>query len=80
MNKIYVSASTGMSKSGWAMTLLGSKEWGSKSPQGTDYEGYNYFINISKRLNDAHQLSLTAFGAPQVHYQREGALTIADWK
>lgn len=47
MNKIYVSASTGMSKSGWAMTLLGSKEWGSKSPQGTDYEGYNYFINIS---------------------------------
>ena len=31
-------------------------------------------------MNDAHQLSLTAFGAPQVHYQRDGALTIADWK
>ena len=80
MNKILFSVSTGVSKSGWAMTLLGARTWGNGYVQGTDFEGYNYFLNISKRINDAHQLSLTAFGAPQTHYQRNGALTIADWK
>ena len=69
-----------MSKSGWAMTLLGSKTWGNGYAQGTDFTGYTYFLNISKRLNDNHQLSFTAFGAPQEHYQRKGALTLADWK
>lgn len=62
------------------MTLLGSKNWGNGYAQGLDFEGYNYFLNVSKRLNDAHQLSFTVFGAPQTHYQRNGALTIADWK
>ena len=80
MNKILFSASTGLSKTGWSMTVLGSKTWGDGYVQGTDYEGYNYFVNISKRINDAHQLSLTAFGAPQKHYQRDGAMTIAEWK
>ena len=80
MNKILFSVSTGLTKSGWAMTLLGSKNWGNGYAQGLDFEGYNYFLNVSKRLNDAHQLSFTVFGAPQTHYQRNGALTIADWK
>ena len=80
MNKILFSVSTGVSKSGWAMTLLGARTWGNGYVQGTDFEGYNYFLNISKRINDAHQLSLTAFGAPQKHYQRDGALTIAGWQ
>ena len=80
MNKVMFTVSTGMSKSGWAMTLLGSKTWGDGYAQGTDFKGYTYFLNISKRLNDRHQLSFTAFGAPQEHYQRKGALTLADWK
>lgn len=80
MNKILFSVSTGLTKSGWAMTLLGSKNWSNGYAQGLDFEGYNYFLNVSKRLNDAHQLSFTVFGAPQTHYQRNGALTIADWK
>lgn len=80
MNKVMFTVSTGMSKSGWAMTLLGSKTWGNGYAQGTDFTGYTYFLNISKRLNDNHQLSFTAFGAPQEHYQRKGALTLADWK
>ena len=80
MNKVMFTVSTGMSKSGWAMTLLGSKTWGDGYAQGTDFKGYTYFVNISKRINDQHQLSFTAFGAPQEHYQRKGALTLADWK
>lgn len=81
-NKLLFSLSTGMSENGWALTLLGGKYWGEGYIQGGDFEDYNYFINITKKLNDKHQLSLTAFGAPQEHYQRSssGALTIAGWQ
>ena len=74
MNKVMFTVSTGMSKSGWAMTLLGSKTWGDGYAQGTDFKGYTYFVNISKRINEQHQLSFTAFGAPQEHYQRKSAM------
>lgn len=81
-NKVLFSVSTGMSDKGWAMTLLGSKEWGEKSPMGSDYEGYTYFLSVAKRFNDNHQLTFSAFGSPQSHYQRSsyGALTIQGWK
>lgn len=81
-NKILFSASTGLSKSGWAMNILGSKTWGNGYIQGTDFEGYNWFVNISKRFNDNHQLSLTAFGAPQSHNQRDkyDGLSIEGWQ
>ncbi len=78
-NKVAFSVSTGLMKNGWAITVLGSKTWGDGYAQGTDFTGYNYFANISKRINDNHQLSFTAFGAPQEHYQRDGALTMAEW-
>ena len=81
-NKIAFSVSTGLMKNGWAITVLGSKTWGDGYVQGTSFSGYTYFANISKRINANHQLSLTAFGAPQWHYQRAatyGALTLAEW-
>lgn len=81
-NKVSFSVSTGLMKNGWAITVLGSRTWGNGYVQGTDFTGYNYFANISKRINDNHQLSLTAFGAPQRHYQRSGsggALTLSEW-
>ncbi|MCF0196451.1 MAG: carboxypeptidase-like regulatory domain-containing protein, partial [Bacteroidaceae bacterium] len=83
MNKIMFNVSSGMTKNGWAFTLLGARTWGNGYIQGTDYVAYNYFANISKRINDSHQLSLTVTGAPQDHYQRAskyGALTIQGWK
>ncbi len=78
-NKIAFSVSTGLMDNGWAVTVMGSKTWGDGYVQGTDFSGYNYFANIAKRINDQHQLSFTAFGAPQEHYQRDGALTKAEW-
>ena len=82
-NKLLFSVSTGLRASGWAITVLGSKTWGNGYIQGTSYSGYNYFVNISKRINDRHQLSLTGFGAPQSHWQRpsgsSGALTLEQW-
>lgn len=81
-NKILFSVSSGLSKSGWAFTLLGGKTWGDGYIQGTEFEGYNYFISIAKRFNDNHQLTLSAFAAPQKHYQRSSydGLTIKGWQ
>ena len=81
-NKVAFSVSTGLMSNGWAVTVMGSRTWGDGYIQGTSFEGYNYFANISKRINENHQLSLTGFGAPQEHYQRSGkysALTMAEW-
>ena len=82
-NKVLFSVSTGLMKNGWALTVMGSRTWGNGYIQGTSFCGYSYFANISKRINDNHQLSLTGFGAPQWHWTRpsgsSGALTLAEW-
>lgn len=69
-NKKSVTLSTGLLENGWAITLSGSKTVGDGYVNGTAFEGWSYFMNISKRINDNHSLSLTAFGAPQWHNQR----------
>lgn len=81
-NKILFSVSSGLTKDGWAFTLLGGKDWRDGYIQGTESEGYNYFISLAKRINDNHQLTLTAFGAPQTHNQRNynNALSIKEWQ
>lgn len=82
-NKVAFSVSTGLMKNGWAITVLGSRTWGDGYIQGTGFTGYSYFANISKRINESHQLSLSGFGAPQHHWTRpsgsSGALTLAEW-
>ena len=82
MNKIQFSLSTGLTKNGWALTILGAKHWGDGYVQGTNFEGYNYFVNVAKRINDNHQIQFMATGAPQKHNQRDKGegLTLADWK
>lgn len=83
-NKASFNVSTGMSKKGWGMTLLGSREWGKGYVQGTDFTAYTWFASIAKRFNDHHTLSFTGFGTWQQHGQRVssqnyGPLTIAEW-
>ena len=82
MNNYGVKLSTGLMDNGWAVTLLGSHKWGDGYIQGTWFDSYNYFINVSKRINDAHQLSFTAFGAPQKHNKRssQDGLTIEGYQ
>ncbi|MBE0423602.1 MAG: TonB-dependent receptor [Lutibacter sp.] len=81
-SKVGFSYSTGLTEKNWAVTLLGSKTSGDGYIQGTEFEAANYFINISKKINDAHQLSFTAFGAPQWHNQRNNGnkLLISEWQ
>ena len=81
-NKILFTVSSGLTKDGWAFTLLGAKTWGDGYIQGTEFEGYTWFASIAKRFGDNHQLTLTATGAPQEHYQRSSydGLTIKGWQ
>lgn len=83
LNDVGFSVSSGQMKNGWAITVLGSRKWGDGYIQGTQFEAWNYFVNVSKKIGDNHQLSLTAFGAPQWHNQRNmvyGALSIDNWQ
>ena len=80
--KVGFAVSTGLTANDWAITLLGSKTTSNGYIQGTEYEAYSYFINISKKLTDNQQLSFTAFSAPQWHNQRNSndKLTEDQWK
>ncbi len=72
--------STGLTDNGWAVSLSGSHSKGDGYIQGTSYEGWNYFANISKRINNNQSLSFTAFGAPQTHNQRRIQHTIQQYR
>lgn len=77
-----ISFSTGLMKNGWALTFLGSRKTGNGYIQGTEFEQYNYFLNISKRINENNQISLTVTGAPQTHNKRssQDGLSIKEWQ
>lgn len=78
-NKVAFNVSTGL-KNGWALSILGAKTWGDGYIQGTNFEGYSYFANVSKQINENHLLSFTVFGAPQKHNKRSDDLLITDWQ
>jgi len=77
-SKVMFAANTGL-MNGWALSLSGSYARGDGYVQGTDFKVYNYFMNLSKRFGDNHQLSLTAFGAFHKQHGRYNALTTAEW-
>ncbi|RXQ94976.1 TonB-dependent receptor [Ancylomarina salipaludis] len=80
--KTAVTLSTGLMDNGYAITFSGSKTEGDGYIMGTPFEGYSYFLNVSKQINEKHQLSFTAFGAPQWHDQRSryDARKIEEWR
>ncbi|NDK55136.1 TonB-dependent receptor [Pontibacter fetidus] len=79
-NKIGFTYSTGLTDKGWAFAASGSKTEGNGWADGLQFEAYNYFFNISKLINDKHTISLTGFGAPQVHGQRSTRQKIQDYR
>jgi outer membrane cobalamin receptor len=72
--------STGLMDNGFAATVSFSKTSGEGYVDGTQFNGYNYFVNFSKILNDSHKISFTTFGAPQRHGQRQNRSTIATYR
>ena len=65
--------STGLMDNGWAATVSASRTTGDGYVDGTEFEGFSYFLNIAKQIGDDHELSFTAFGAKQRHGQRQTA-------
>jgi len=78
--KYGATVSTGLLDNGFAATVSASKTKGDGYVDGTQFEGYNYFVNISKQLGDNHKLSLTSFGAPQWHGQRQNTSSIETYR
>lgn len=78
--KTAVYIATGMNEKGWAFSAQGSRTTGGMYAEGLKFEGYNYFFNVSKRINDKHTLSLTGMGAPQWHGARSTKQTIATFE
>lgn len=62
--------STGLLDNGWAVTLSGAHTFGDGYIKGLTFDGYSYFANVSKVINDQHRITFTVFGAPQTHNQR----------
>ena len=81
-NKLTFNLSTGRTKSGWALNMLGARVWGDGYIQGSDFQGWNYFLSLSKDFGEHHRLSITAFGAPQWHNRRSSydGLTVQGWQ
>lgn len=78
--KMALNVSTGLMKNGWALTLAGSHTQGDGYARGTNFEGWSYFVNLSKRINADHLLSFTAFGAPQWHNMRANKQSVEDYE
>ena len=72
--------STGLMDNGLAATVSFAKIEGEGYVDGTQFKGFNYFINLSKEINDNHKLSFTSFGAPQRHGQRQNRSTIDTYR
>ena len=68
--------STGLMDSGLAATVSFSKTSGEGYVDGTQFSGYNYFVNFTKEINENHKLSFTTFGSPQRHGQRQNRSTV----
>ncbi|MFK8058921.1 MAG: TonB-dependent receptor [Polaribacter sp.] len=69
--------STGLMDNGFAATVSFAKTSGEGYVDGTQFDGYNYFVNFSKEINEQHKLSFTTFGAPQRHGQRQNRSTLS---
>ena len=78
--KFGTTLSTGLSENGWASTISLAKTAGDGYVDGTGFEAYSYYLNISKRLTDNQHLSFSIFGAPQWHGQRTSMHSIETFK
>lgn len=77
--KWVASYNTGKLKNGFSSSILMSRTIQDGYVQGTEAEGYNYFIGLGYEINPKHNVMFTFTGAPQWHSQKSTRLTIADY-
>jgi len=68
--KTLASYNTGLSENGLSASFLFSRTSGDGYVNGTEFEGYNYYIGVGYRANESHEFNFMLTGAPQQHNQR----------
>ncbi|MFT4063064.1 MAG: carboxypeptidase-like regulatory domain-containing protein [Edaphocola sp.] len=64
-NRLMLTHSTGMMNNGWALSVSASKRWAKEGyVEGTNYDGYSYYLGVSRKLGQHSMLHFTTFGAP----------------
>ncbi|WP_073179882.1 carboxypeptidase-like regulatory domain-containing protein [Cruoricaptor ignavus] len=70
-NRASLRYTSGMSKSGWAVTAMAARRWAEEGIQeGTFYDAWGAFLGVEKKFSDRHTITLNAIGAP---YRRSTA-------
>lgn len=77
--KFVGSYSTGLLENGLSASVLLSRTTGDGYIDGTQFEGYNYFIGLGYKINDNNKLMFTFTGAPQWHNQHSRATEISNY-
>lgn len=70
---------TGMLKNGLSASVLLSRFSGDGYADGTQGEGYTWFLSLGYKINDKNNVMFTATGAPQFHDQRYYAPSLGDY-
>ena len=78
--KIGGTVSTGLMDNGFAATISAARTTGDGYVDGTQFEGANYFLNLSWQIDPDHKIALTSFGAPQRHGQRQNRSLISRYR
>ncbi|TMM59247.1 TonB-dependent receptor [Maribacter algarum] len=73
--KTLASYSSGILDNGFSTSLLLSRTGGNMYADGTNFEGYNFFLGLGYTSGD-HNLEFMVTGAPQWHHQRSRAVSI----
>lgn len=73
--KTLASYSSGILDNGLSASLLLSRTGGNMYADGTNFEGYNFFLGLGY-TKGAHNLEFMVTGAPQWHHQRSRATSI----
>ena len=68
--KTTASYNTGLSDNGLSASFLLGRTSGDGYVNGTEFEGYNYFIGVGYKANENHEFNFMLTGAPQQHNQR----------
>lgn len=64
-NRASLRYSSGMSKKGWAFTVMGARRWAKEGIQeGTFYDGYGTYLGVEKKISDKHTVVFNFFGSP----------------
>ena len=69
--KTVLGLSSGKLKNDWAISFVGSRISGDGYIDGTQVDGWAYFLTATKNFNPNHSININTYGSPQTHGQRQ---------